>query len=101
MDVVVERYAGLDVHRDNVAATVRVTSDDRRRWAPHTKTFAATLAGLAALREWLAGFGVTLATGVSWKTVFHALEERFECWLLTGSAASASSGSCARPACRA
>jgi transposase len=86
MDVVVERCAGLDVHRDNVVATVRVPSDDRRRSAQHTKTFAATLAGLAALREWLAGFGVTLvgmeATGVYWKTVFQALEERFECWLL-------------------
>jgi transposase len=86
MDVVVERCAGLDVHRDNVVATVRVSRADRRRWAQHTKTFATTLAGLAALREWLAGFSVTLvgmeATGVYWKTVFQALEERFECWLL-------------------
>ena len=86
MDVVVKRCAGLDVHRDNVVATVRVPSDDRRRWVQHTKTFAATIAGLAALREWLAGFGVTLvgmeATGVYWKTVFQALEDRFECWLL-------------------
>jgi transposase len=40
---------------------------------------------LTALHEWLAGFGVTLvgmeATGVYWKTVFQALEDRFECWL--------------------
>ena len=43
-------------------------------------------AGLAALGEWLAEAGVTLvgmeATGVYWKTVFQALEDRFECWLL-------------------
>jgi hypothetical protein len=46
MDVVVERCAGLDVHRDTVVATVRVPSDDRRRWAQQTPTFRATLAGL-------------------------------------------------------
>jgi transposase len=86
MDVVVERCAGLDVHRDNVVATVRVPSDDRRRWLRKTPTFKATLAGLKDLGEWLAGFGVTLvgmeAAGVYWKTVFYALEDRFECWLL-------------------
>lgn len=86
MDVMVERCAGLDVHRDNVVATVRVPGEGRRQWTQQTRTFAATLAGLAALGEWLAAFGVTLvgmeATGVYWKTVFYALEERFECWLL-------------------
>src|SRR5436190_7949713 len=44
------------------------------------------LAGLAQLRAWLEGFAVTLvgmeATGVYWTTVFQALEDRFECWLL-------------------
>src|SRR5215210_3122750 len=86
MEVVAERCAGLDVHRDNVVATVRVPSGDRRRWEQTTRTFRATLAGLKALNEWLAGFGVTLvgmeATGVYWKSVFQALEGRFECWLL-------------------
>jgi transposase len=86
MDVVVERCAGLDVHRDNVVATVRVPGTGRRRFDQQTQTFSSTLAGLAALRSWLAEFGVTLvgmeATGVYWKTVFQALEERFECWLL-------------------
>jgi len=86
MDAVVERCGGLDVHRDNVVATVRVPSGDRRRWEQKTHTFRATLAGLSALAEWLAGFGVTVvgmeATGVYWKTVFQALEQRFECWLL-------------------
>ena len=86
MDVVVERCAGLDVHRDDVVATVRVPGAGRRRWDQQTRTFRATLAGLAALADWLAEAGVTLvgmeATGVYWKTVFQALEERFECWLL-------------------
>src|SRR3954449_9436934 len=85
MDVVVERCAGLDVHRDDVVATVRVPGTGRRRW-DQTRTFSATLSGLGALREWLATFEVTLvgmeATGVYCKTVFQALEDRFECWLL-------------------
>jgi len=86
MDVVVERCAGLDVHRDNVVATVRVPSEDQHRYDRQTRTFKATLAGLALLRDWLEGFAVTLvgmeATGVYWTTVFQALEDRFECWLL-------------------
>jgi transposase len=86
MDVVVERCAGLDVHRDDVVATVRVPGAGRRRWDQQTRTFRATLGGLADLAAWLAEFGVTLvgmeATGVYWKTVFQALEDRFECWLL-------------------
>jgi transposase len=82
----VERCAGLDVHRDDVVATVRVPGQGRRRWDQQTRTFRATFAGLAELAAWLADFGVTLvgmeATGVYWKTVFQALEDRFECWLL-------------------
>jgi transposase len=86
MDVMVERCAGLDVHRDNVVATVRVPGTGRRKWDQQTQTFKSTLAGLAELGAWLAEAGVTLvgmeATGVYWKTVFQALEVRFECWLL-------------------
>jgi transposase len=86
VDVIVERCAGLDVHRDNVVATVRVPGTGRRRFDQQTRTFKSTLAGLAELAGWLADAGVTLvgmeATGVYWKTVFQALEDRFECWLL-------------------
>jgi transposase len=86
VEVIVERCAGLDVHRDNVVATVRVPGSGRRQWDKQTQTFKSTLAGLTQLAGWLAEAGVTLvgmeATGVYWKTVFQALEERFECWLL-------------------
>jgi transposase len=82
----VERCAGLDVHRDNVVATAHVPGTGRRRSDQQTRTFKSTLAGLAELAAWLAEAGVTLvgmeATGVDRKTVFQALEERFECWLL-------------------
>jgi transposase len=75
----VERCAGLDVHRDNVVATVRVPGEGRRRWNQQTRTFKSTLGGLAQLDAWLTELGVTLvgmeATGVYWKTVFQALED--------------------------
>jgi Transposase len=87
MDVVVQRCAGLDVHRDNVVATTRVPGSGRRRVDQQTRTFRSTLAGLAELAAWLTEAGVTLvgmeATGVYWKTVFQALEDRFGCWLLS------------------
>jgi len=86
MDVLVERCAGLDVHRDNVVATVRTPGIGRRLRAQQTRTFRATVGGLDELGGWLGELGVTLvgmeATGVYWKTVFQALEARFECWLL-------------------
>lgn len=86
MDVMVDRCAGLDVHRENVVATVRVPGAGHQRFDQDTQTFKTTLAGRAELGGWLAEAGVTPvgmeATGVYWKTVFQALEDRFECWLL-------------------
>jgi transposase len=88
MDVVVERCAGLDVHRDSVVATVRVpgTGKSRRRREQTTRTFGTTIGQLETLADWLEGFAVTLvameATGVYWRPVFYVLERRFECWLL-------------------
>ena len=88
MDLVVERCAGLDVHRDSVVATVRVpgTGKSRRRREQQTRTFGTTIGQLETLADWLAGFAVTLvgmeATGVYWRPVFYVLERRFECWLL-------------------
>lgn len=86
MDVLVERCAGLDVHRDSVMATVRVPGKRRRQRERQTRAFGTTIAQLAALGDWLAGFDVSLvgmeATGIYWQPVFHVLEHRFECWLL-------------------
>jgi transposase len=88
MDLIVERCAGLDVHRDTVVATVRVpgAGKSRRRRAQETRTFQTTIAQLGRLADWLEGHGVTLvgmeSTGCYWKPVFYALENRFECWLV-------------------
>jgi transposase len=74
MDRLVERCAGLDVHKDSVAATVRVPgSGSSRERLQETRTFSATTRGLLTLADWLASYGVTLvvmeATGVYWKPV--------------------------------
>jgi transposase len=88
MDVVVERCAGLDVHRDTVVATVRVPGHgkSRRRRAQETRTFATTIAQLDRLGDWLAECGVTRvgmeSTGCYWRPVFYVLERRFDCWLI-------------------
>jgi len=88
MDVLVERCAGLDVHRDTVVATVRVPAEDgaRNRRAQHTRTFATTTAGITALGDWLAEHEVTRSgmesTGVYWKPVYYLLEDQLEVWLI-------------------
>src|SRR2546427_2250130 len=85
MDRLVERCAGLDVHKDTVAATVRVPGGEGQR-LQETSTFSTTTRGLLTLADWLESYGVTLvgmeSTGCYWKPVFYLLEERFECWLL-------------------
>lgn len=85
MDTIVERCAGLDVHKDIVVACVRVPGEGRGRRS-EAATFGTTTPQLLALRDWLGAQGVTLvgmeATGVYWKPVFYALEDVMECWLL-------------------
>jgi transposase len=84
MEQIHDRVAGLDVHRDQVAVSVRTPGP---RGGVHTEKarFDTTTGGLAALAEWLAGHAVTLAameaTGVYWKPVYYALEGRFLVWL--------------------
>jgi len=85
MERQIERACGLDVHRDTVAACVRVP-EGRGQRAQHVRTFGTTAAELLALRDWLEGHGVTHvameSTGVYWKPVFYVLEEAFTCLLV-------------------
>jgi transposase len=68
----IERCAGLDVHKASVTATVRVPGDQGGR-RTETRTFRATTAGLVLLGDWLASVSVTVvgmeSTGVYWKPV--------------------------------
>jgi transposase len=83
VEQLVERCAGLDVHRDTVVANVRVPEEPPEGV---TQTFGTTWPDLLALRDWLTSYQVTLigmeSTGVYWKAVYYALEEAAECWLL-------------------
>ena len=84
MEQIHDRVAGLDVHRDQVAVCVR-TPGPRGGAQTEKARFATTTGGLAALAGWLAERAVALAameaTGVYWKPVYYALEDRFELWL--------------------
>ncbi len=85
MDRVLERCAGLDVHKASVAACVRTPGPDGGR-AQAVATFGTTTGDLLALRDWLESHGVTHvameSTGVYWKPIYFVLEDRFTCVLI-------------------
>ena len=85
MDRQLERCCGLDVHKETIAACVRIV-DRSGAVTQHVQTFRTTAADLIVLRDWLAVHGVTQvameSTGVYWKPVFYALESDFTCLLV-------------------
>jgi transposase len=52
MEKLVERVAGLDVHKSSVAACVRTPGDDDERRS-EIRTFGTTTKELLMLRDWL------------------------------------------------
>lgn len=85
MDTLIERCAGLDVHKDTVVACVRVPDRAGGRRLEQAQ-FGTTTSELLALRDWLAAHEVRVvgmeSTGVYWKPVYYLLEDDFTCWLL-------------------
>lgn len=79
MDVLIDRCAGLDVHKRTVVATVRTPGSGRHKRASEVATFGTFQHQLEGLRDWLILRGVTAvameATGVFWKPVWHVLDE--------------------------
>src|ERR1700758_3155119 len=77
MDILYERVAGLDVHKDTVVACVRIAADGKTR--RECRTFAAPTEQLVELRAWLEDCRCTHvameATGVYWMPVFRILGE--------------------------
>src|SRR6202047_3012431 len=77
MEVLHQRCAGLDVHKETVVACVRLASEGKV--VTEVKTFATTTRGLLALSDWLSENGCTHAameaTGVYWKPVWHVLSD--------------------------
>ena len=80
MEVLHERCAGLDVHKDTVVGCMRVS--ERGEVRREVRRFATTTRGLLELADWLRQAGCTQvameATGVYWKPVWHLLTDEFE-----------------------
>ena len=73
MEVIHERCAGLDVHKETVVGCLRVS--ERGAVRHEVRRFATTTAGLLELAERVRQAGCTHvameATGVYWKPVWH------------------------------
>jgi len=76
MQIVHERCAGLDVHKEFVVACVRLI--EKQQVLRQVRRFETTTQGLLELLAWLQQHGCTHAgmeaTGVYWKPVWHLLE---------------------------
>ncbi len=88
MDALIERCAGLDVHKKTVAVCLRLPGPAGGR-LQHVRTVGTMTADLLALQEWLQTHQVTRgameSTGVYWKPVYYVLEEAFTCLLVNAS----------------
>ena len=79
LEVLRPRVAGLDVHKMQVTATVRLCEPGMARPLRATREFSALAQGLGELTGWLLGHAVTAAamegTGIFWKAPYEALED--------------------------
>ena len=77
MDVIHDRVAGLDVHKDTVVACMRTMSGSKA--TRECRTYETTTAGLLALLEWLTSSRRSVAameaTGVYWLPVWKILSQ--------------------------
>src|SRR3954471_14955394 len=75
-----QRCAGLDVHKQEVVACLRLGR--RGRVEREVRRFPTTTRGLLELADWLEAARCTIvameATGVYWKPVWHILDGSFE-----------------------
>ena len=80
MQTLHKRCAGLDVHKKEVVACLRLVA--RNKASHEVQRFPTTTRGLIELAEWLEAAKCTHvameATGVYWKPVWHILEGRFQ-----------------------
>ena len=77
LNVIHARAAGLDVHKMQITATVRVARPGAEAEV-RTRTFSALPSGIEALAAWLLGHRVSAAvmdgTGIYWEAPYRALE---------------------------
>lgn len=79
MHVVHPRAAGLDIHKMEITATVRLCSPEGGDPETETEAFSTLENGMRDLVAWLLGHGVTAAameaTGIYWELPYDALED--------------------------
>jgi transposase len=84
MQTMIARCCGLDVHKKQVTACVRLLIDGAV--TEIVQTFGTTTPDLLALHDWLAAHEVTHvameSTGVYWRCIYYVLEDDFECLLV-------------------
>jgi len=85
MEPLVERCAGLDVHKKTVVAC-RIIHSEAGDWQSETRTFGTTTRDLLQLADWLQSARVTHvameSTGVYWKPIFNILESQCQVMLV-------------------
>jgi transposase len=86
MEVLFDRVAGLDVHRDAVTACARMPRPSGRGRVSQVAEFATTSRGLGQLHRWLVDAHISHvameATGIYWRPIFFALEADLELLLV-------------------
>jgi transposase len=88
MRLIVKCCCGLDVHKKNVVAAVRLVTE-QGELSEQVRTFSTVTQELLALMDWLLSLGVTHvameATGVYWKPVYNLFEDSFQLLLVNPS----------------
>jgi transposase len=89
MEIVYERCASIDVHKDTAVTTVRLPAakvEGKGQRRSETRTFSTKTPGLLELSDWLTACGVTHvameSTGVYWRPIHNILEGSFEILLV-------------------
>jgi transposase len=87
MEIVYERCAAVDIHKDTAVTTVRLPEGQARGGRrSETRTFPTKTPALLELFDWLTACGVTHvameSTGVYWRPVHNILEGCFEVLLV-------------------
>jgi transposase len=76
MEIIIERGAGLDVHKETVVACIMGTGIKKE-----IRTFSTVTNDLVRLKKWLKDNQITHvameSTGVYWKPIFNILEDSF------------------------
>ena len=79
LHIVHARVAGLDIHKMQITASIRICDPGGGQARCETREFSALPSGLALLVEWLCSWKVSIvgmeATGIYWQAPWDALEQ--------------------------